>query len=115
MKHYLVIVQRCAFAPVLRGCAHKCDIVMTRDTVLLPPVQLHHVLAAHLHQPVHQTQGHEPVKHTRGLNAKEHDCSHILADSVMHRGRPFSSYSHSLYPLSQINTHTSVAPLRSVH
>lgn len=64
MNSYPVIVQRSAFAPVLRGCADKCDVIMTRDTVLLPPVQLHHVLTAHFRQPVHQTQGHEPVKHT---------------------------------------------------
>lgn len=81
MNHYLVIVQRGAFAPVLRGRADKCDVVMTRDAVLLPPVQLHHVLTAHLHQPVHQTQGHEPEKHTRGLNTKKRDRSHILAES----------------------------------
>lgn len=61
--NYLIIIQWCAFAPVLRGCAHKCDIIMTWDTVFLPPIQLHHVLTAHLHQPVHQTQGHEPAKH----------------------------------------------------
>lgn len=64
MNYYLVIIQRGAFAPVLRGCADKCDVIVTRDTVLLPPIQLHHVLTAHLHQPVHQTQGYEPVKHT---------------------------------------------------
>lgn len=67
MNSYLVIVQRGAFAPVLSGRADKCDVIVTRHTVLLPPVQLHHVLAAHLRQPVHQTQRHEPVKHASGL------------------------------------------------
>lgn len=61
---YFVIIPCCAFAPVLRGCANKRDIIMTWDTVLLPPVQLHHILTAHLHQPVHQTHWHEPDTHT---------------------------------------------------
>lgn len=65
IHYYLVVIQCCAFAPVLRRCANKCDVIMTRHTVLLPPVQLHHVLTAHLHQPVHQTQGHKPIEHVQ--------------------------------------------------
>lgn len=59
--HHLVVVERRALAPVLRGRAHEGDVVVARHAVLLPPVQLHHVLTAHLPQPVHQTQGHEPT------------------------------------------------------
>lgn len=60
---YPVVVQRRTFAPVLSGRADERNVVVTRYTVLFPPVQLHHVLTAHLDQPVHQTQGHEPDKH----------------------------------------------------
>lgn len=57
---HLVVVQRCAFAPVLRRRADERDVVVARHAVLLPPVQLDDVLAAHLHQPVHQAQRNEP-------------------------------------------------------
>lgn len=63
-NYYLVIIQCRALAPMLRGRAHKRDVIVTWHTVLLPPVQLHHVLTAHLHQPVHQTQRNKPGKHT---------------------------------------------------
>lgn len=57
---HLVVVQRRALAPVLRRRADERDVVVAGHAVLLPPVQLDDVLAAHLHQPVHQTQGDEP-------------------------------------------------------
>lgn len=58
----LVIVPSSAFVPVLGGHADECDVVVTQDLVLLPPVQLYPVLAAHLHQPVHQIQGDDPAQ-----------------------------------------------------
>lgn len=62
---HLVVVQRRAFAPVLRRRADERDVVVARHAVLLPPVQLDHVLTAHLHQPVHQAQRDEPGQGTR--------------------------------------------------
>lgn len=73
INDYLVIIQSCAFAPVLGRCTDKCHVVMTRDTVLLPPVQLHHILTAHFPHPVHQTQRNKPAKRTLViLNFKAH-------------------------------------------
>lgn len=39
---------------------HKGDLVMSGDTVLLPPVQLDHILTAALLHPVQEPQGHKP-------------------------------------------------------
>lgn len=90
---HLVVVQRRAFTPVLRRRANERDVVVARHAVLLPPVQLDHVLTAHLHQPVHQAQRDEPGQGTREkknlIQSSSKKTTRLLTDQSS--GRPTSA------------------------
>lgn len=56
----LVVIQQSPFTPVLGRCKDKGDLITSGDTILLPPVQLDHVLTATFLHPVKETQRHKP-------------------------------------------------------
>lgn len=55
-----VVIRQSPFTPVLGRCEHKRHLIVSGDAVLLPPVQLDHILTATFLHPVQQPQRHKP-------------------------------------------------------